>query len=76
MVRDSFGRPKYASPIGRTKTTPVRGDTSFTQMKFAFASCQELESGFYQAYKHMAGQELDCVVFLGDYIYEYGPSTG
>jgi len=76
VVRDSAGTLKYASPIGRTKTTPLPGDTSLTQMKFAFASCQEWESGFYQAYNHMANQELDCVVFLGDYIYEYGPSTG
>ena len=81
-VSDSAGNPKYESPIGRTKTTPLPGDTSLAQMKFAFASCQEWESGFYQAYRHMANlaqapeTDLDCVVFLGDYIYEYGPSTG
>ncbi len=71
----SGGTPKYVSPIGRTKTAPA-SDASVTQVAFAFASCQEWESGFYQAYRHMAEQTLDCVVHLGDYIYEYGPSTG
>ncbi len=76
MVRDSAGNLKYASPIGRTKTTPAAG-ASVTQMKFAFASCQHFESGYYHAYRHMAQQnDLDLVVHVGDYLYEDGPSTG
>jgi phosphodiesterase/alkaline phosphatase D-like protein len=39
---------------------------------FAFASCQKWHSGFFTAYDHMAEEELDLVVHLGDYIYEYG----
>jgi alkaline phosphatase D len=31
------------------------------------------EHGFYTAYRRMAGEDLDLVLFLGDYIYEYGP---
>ena len=39
-------------------------------MKFAFVSCQHFESGFYTAYEHLAQEDLDFVVHLGDYIYE------
>ena len=47
-------------------------------MTFAYATCQKWEEGFYNAYAHMAEEELDLVVFLGDYTYEYGidPATG
>ena len=40
-------------------------------------TCQKWEEGFYNAYAHMAEEELDLVVFLGDYTYEYGidPAT-
>jgi alkaline phosphatase D len=58
------------SPIGRTRTAPAL-NTSISQLKFAFASCQDWQNGYYTAYKHMADEELDLVVHLGDYIYEY-----
>jgi alkaline phosphatase D len=46
-------------------------------VKFAFASCQHYEMGFYPAYRHMVEDDLDLIVFLGDYIYEtsYGTSN-
>jgi alkaline phosphatase D len=59
------------SSIGRTRTLPRRNATP-AQVKFAFASCQHLESGYYTAYEHMAQDGLDLVFHLGDYIYE-GP---
>lgn len=58
------------SPIGRTRTMPAL-DSSPDQLKFAFASCQNFEAGWYTAYKHMAKDELDLVFHLGDYIYEH-----
>ncbi|SFE80067.1 alkaline phosphatase D [Bacillus sp. OV194] len=61
------------SPIGRTKTLPAAG-SAVKELKFAFASCQQYEHGFYTAYKHMAEEDLDLVFHLGDYIYEYGPN--
>ncbi|WHY73861.1 alkaline phosphatase D family protein [Fictibacillus enclensis] len=61
------------SPVGRTKTLPAPG-ASVKELKFAFASCQQYEHGFYTAYKHMAEEDLDLVFHLGDYIYEYGPN--
>lgn len=60
------------SPVGRTRTTPAAHVTP-DSFKFAFASCQHYESGHYAAYRHMAEQDLDMVVHLGDYIYE-GPA--
>ncbi len=57
------------SPIGRTRTMPRR-DGMPEQLRFAFASCQNYEQGLFTAYEHMAADELDLVVHLGDYIYE------
>lgn len=62
------------SPIGRTRTAP--GTEHVGELKFAFASCQDWQNGYYPAYRHMAEEDIDLVVHLGDYIYEYGPQTG
>ena len=58
------------SPVGRTKTAAAEGTR--VPLSFAFASCQHYEHGFYTAYRHMAEEDLDVVLHLGDYIYEYG----
>lgn len=58
-----------ASPVGRTRTAPA-ADAAAARLRFAFASCQHFEHGYYNAYKHMVADDLDLVVFLGDYIYE------
>ena len=60
------------SPVGRTKTAPS-GPTS--ALAFAFASCQQYEHGYYTAYKHMAQEDLDLVIHVGDYIYEYDSNS-
>lgn len=59
------------SPAGHTKTAPLPG-THLDRFVFAFASCQKYPDGWYTAYTHLARQDLDLVVFLGDYIYEGG----
>ncbi len=62
------------SPVGRTKTAPAAG-AALAGMSFAFVSCQQYEHGYFTAYRRMAEEEqLDLVVHLGDYIYEYGPN--
>jgi alkaline phosphatase D len=63
------------SPIGRTRTTPSPDDTP-DELRFAFASCQHYEHGYYNAYESMARDELDLVFHLGDYIYEYEGMEG
>jgi alkaline phosphatase D len=59
------------SPVGRTRTAPRSGE-DVNRLRFAFASCQHYETGFFTAYRHMAAEDLDLVIHLGDYIYE-GP---
>ena len=61
------------SPVGRTRTAPAFG-ASVGEMNFAFVSCQQYEHGYFTAYRHMSEEDLDLVVHLGDYIYEYGPN--
>jgi len=60
------------SPAGRTRTTP--DEHAQTPLVFAVAACAHYEHGYYTAYRRLAEQEPDLVVFLGDYMYEYGPS--
>ncbi|MCG8544941.1 MAG: alkaline phosphatase D family protein [Alphaproteobacteria bacterium] len=57
------------SPVGRTRTAPAAGQ-GVDRFRFAFASCQKYEDGYYTAYRHLAAEDLDLVLHLGDYIYE------
>ena len=57
------------SPLARTRTAPSPTAT-LASYKFAYASCQKYEDGFYTAHRHLAADNLELVLFLGDYIYE------
>ncbi len=57
------------STIGRTRTAPA-ADARPDRIRFAFASCQQYEQGYYGAYRHIVADQPDLLVFLGDYIYE------
>ena len=61
------------SMVGRTRTAPAP-DAAVAALNFAIASCQRWDVGHYSAWRHIAAENLDLVMFLGDYIYEY-PST-
>lgn len=63
------------SPIGRTRTAPA-SFSSVQQLNFAFVSCQDWQNGYYTAYQNIVDENLDLIVHLGDYIYEYGPQSG
>ena len=63
------------SAVGRTRTLPAAGARP-DRLRFAFASCQHYEHGYYTAYRHMAEDDLDLVFHLGDYIYEGAASDG
>ncbi len=58
------------SAVGRTRTFPEPGAAA-KKLRVAYASCQNWEHGYYSAYRHMCAEQLDAVMFLGDYIYEY-----
>jgi alkaline phosphatase D len=60
------------SPVGRTRTLPV-GAT--TRLRIAVASCSNHAYGHFNAYRRIAERaDLDLVLHLGDYLYEYGPN--
>lgn len=59
-----------SSPVGQTRTFPAP-DQPTSRLRLAYASCQRWGDGFYSAYRDMREQNLDVVMFLGDYLYEY-----
>lgn len=65
-----FGALDALSPIGRTRTLPT---TSPDSVKLAVVSCSNWEFGYFNAYDRIAEKEVDAVLHLGDYIYEYEP---
>ena len=64
-----FHASDATSPVGRTRTAPAPGAAA-PRLRFAFASCQHYEHGYFSAHRHLAREDLDLCVFLGDYIYE------
>ncbi len=67
-----FRTGRDLSAVGRTRTAP-RPDAD-VPVTFAFASCAQLPTGFFTAYRHLADEGVDAVFHLGDYFYEYGGS--
>jgi alkaline phosphatase D len=62
------------SPIGRTRTFPAP-DSLPSRLRFALVSCQDWQSGQFAVYHDITLQDIDCVVHVGDYIYEGGINT-
>lgn len=65
-----FRAAGHLSPVGRTRTAPAVG-TLGAGMVMAFASCSQFEHGYFTAYRHLAADEPDLILHLGDYMYEY-----
>ena len=63
------------SPTGRTRTLPPPA-ASPDRLRFAFVSCQHYEAGLFTAFEHVAREDLDLIVHLGDYIYEGAARDG
>ncbi len=60
-----------ASPVGRTRTAPKGGMAPF---RFAFVSCSNYPAGYFNVYRDIAARDdIQAVIHLGDYFYEYGP---
>lgn len=63
---------RATSMVGRTKTLPQEAE----EVTLAAVSCSNYEWGYFNAYDALAKEtEVDAVLHLGDYIYEYGPGT-
>ena len=60
---------EYVSPVGRTRTAPAAG-ADVDAIRFAVCGCNDLESGYFTALRHIAGERFDFVLHTGDYIYE------
>lgn len=60
------------SPVGKTKTLP---DGNADSIKFAVVSCSNWQHGYFNAYDRIAEKDVDVVLHLGDYIYEYGENV-
>lgn len=61
------------SPAGRTQTASLDPD----QLRFAVVSCSNFPAGYFNAYRFIAERDdLDMVLHLGDYLYEYGGGEG
>jgi len=57
------------SPVGLTRTLPVG---AVDEYKIAAFSCSNYPAGFFNAYRDAADRgDIDLVLHLGDYIYEY-----
>jgi alkaline phosphatase D len=65
-----FMRGDAASRMGRAGTLPAPG-TPVDKLRFGFVSCSNYEHGYFSAYRHLADENPEFVLFLGDYIYEY-----
>ncbi len=67
----AFGKK---SLVGKTKTTPTGAQAS--HLKFGVVSCSNYQAGYFNGYQRLAERtDLDAVIHLGDYIYEYGNGT-
>jgi alkaline phosphatase D len=71
------------SVVGTTRTAPEAGSGP-PDLRFALASCSNFEGGYFAGYRGIAERDdLDFVLHVGDYIYEYevgyygaGPEIG
>lgn len=61
------------SRVGRTRTAPAPG-SSPPGLRFGVVSCANWQAGWFTSYRLMAERgDLDAVIHLGDYLYEYEP---
>ena len=63
-----FTTGDQVSPVGRTRTAAVG---SLAAASFAVVSCSNYPAGYFNVYREIAAQQVDAVLHLGDYFYEY-----
>lgn len=69
-----IGEGQWVSPVGRTRTMPPDDGLPAGTFQLAAVSCQNFAKGYFTPLEHLAADQPDLVVFLGDYIYE-NPET-
>ncbi|WP_432042507.1 alkaline phosphatase D family protein [Streptomyces cadmiisoli] len=65
-----FRAGRWISPTGRTRTAPAQHER-VSSLTLAAVSCQAYHDGYFTAYRHLAEEDVDVVLHLGDYLYEY-----
>ncbi len=64
-----FRAGSVSSPVGQTRTLP---QGALTAARFAVVSCSNYPAGYFHVYQQLAERsDLDAVIHLGDYLYEY-----
>ncbi|MFJ4712074.1 alkaline phosphatase D family protein [Streptomyces sp. NPDC088785] len=66
-----FRAGSWVSGTGRTRTAPAADARHVPALTLAAVSCQAYHDGYFTAYKHLAEDDVDVVLHLGDYLYEY-----
>ncbi|HEX6755161.1 MAG TPA: alkaline phosphatase D family protein [Mycobacteriales bacterium] len=67
-----FRADRLVSPVGRTRTAPPPWADP-VRLCVGVVNCQDWQNGYWPAYDGLAAEDLDVVLHLGDYIYEYDP---
>jgi alkaline phosphatase D len=71
--RYRFRLDANVSRVGRTRTAPSPSDSPEV-MRFGVVSCANWQAGWFTSYRLLAERgDLDAVIHLGDYLYEYQP---
>ncbi|MFD8200935.1 alkaline phosphatase D family protein [Streptomyces sp. NPDC003470] len=65
-----FRTGSWISPTGRTRTAPAPGSAT-SGLRLAAVACQAYQDGYYTVHRHLAEDDVDMVLHLGDYLYEY-----
>jgi alkaline phosphatase D len=64
----------HVSPAGRTVTAPAPW-ARLPSLRLAVASCNDFQNGYWPAFSGLADEDVDVVLHLGDYIYEYDAAS-
>ncbi|MFF7932931.1 alkaline phosphatase D family protein [Streptomyces sp. NPDC007940] len=69
-----FRTGTWLSETGRTRTAPAAG-TATASLSYAAVSCQAYSDGYFTAHRHLSEDDVDVVLHLGDYLYEYAVNS-
>ncbi|WP_143218884.1 alkaline phosphatase D family protein [Actinokineospora bangkokensis] len=66
-----FSLDGATSAVGRTRTAPA-ADAAVGRLRLGLVSCSNWQAGYFSSYRHLAARaDLDGVLHVGDYLYEY-----
>ncbi|MET7735991.1 alkaline phosphatase D family protein [Streptomyces sp. NPDC005402] len=69
-----FKTGTWISGTGRTRTAPLT-TAAAASLTYAAVSCQAYFDGYYTAHRHLSQDDVDVVLHLGDYLYEYAVNS-